>query len=174
VSGALGKATVKKNGQGDYVVRTNLPPDKLSDLSVMVFSAWLKFAMGRDTLGGRMLLHPTGKYASSLRYQANPSANTIAIFADDSVAPEASILETGHKLFDLKTKFQSGRAYPMHRDGPGAPSGSPAIWAERRNGSFNGLSRVGGSGWILPAMMAYAPAKILADLAAQAARMNNR
>jgi len=134
-----------------YVVRTDLGPDDLHDLAMTIFKTWLEFALGEGALGGKTLKHPTGAYANAISVTQDPDGSYM-ILADDSL-PEAGILEFGHAAFDLKTKFQAGRSYPMHRAG-----------------AFNGYASVGSTGWILPAMPAYSPARILADLArAQAA-----
>lgn len=155
----------------EYVVNTNLDPSQLSMVSVEIFSQWLSFALGGQSLGGRMLKHPTGRYAASIGYQVSGESQ-IAILADDSL-PEAGILEAGHGTFDLKTKFQVGRRYPMHRGG-GAPSNKPSMWATARRKSSTGFASIGknspADSWVLPVMHAYSPAKILAELAAKMGR----
>lgn len=163
-------ASVQEVSRGDYVVKTNLPPNLLSELTVAVFHEWVRFASGNASLNGRKIMHPTGRYAASIQYQGSSDGSAVAIFADESIAPEAGILETGHAQFDLKTKFAAGRAYPMHRGGAFAAGRGGKVWAEAREGGFTGFAKVGATGWILPEMPAYSPAKIMADLTAKAAR----
>lgn len=157
-----------------YVVETNLDPAQLSAVGVEIFSRWLGFALGQQSLGGRMLKHPTGRYAASIRYKATGQAE-VAIMADTTVAPEGGILETGHGRFDLKSVFQQNRAYPMHRGGKGgAPTMRASMWATARRANATGYASFGpntdADKWILPAMPAYSPAQILAELAAKIGR----
>jgi hypothetical protein len=177
------------------VVKTDLDPQYVNRIGMAIFSLWMDFALGRKSLGGRRLAHPTGRYAASLQYLQEGEA-TVAIIADPSIAPEASILEEGHPRVDLKQTLEAGRGYPMHRfrgggqaisrketlrrSGVGAspPSridarrlagGGPSMWAEIRRQEANGFASFGPNSdpdsWIVPAMPAYAPAKILSDLA---------
>lgn len=150
-----------------YTVKTDLDPENLNDLAVYIFEKWIAFANGKDSLGGKRLMHPTGKYASAISMEKRPN-NVIAIIADGSV-PEVGILEKGHGVVDLKTKpgfiraREEGRPLPMHRAG-GYP-GVNVMTAEPGHGNFNGMAFVGETGWILPQMPAYAPGRILAKLA---------
>lgn len=156
----------------EYVVQTDLPPEYLTKVGIQIYKEWLEFALGHHALEGKTLKHPTGRYAASLKFQQLGEA-TVAIIADEDLAPEAAILETGHGEFDLKTKFQKGRRYPMHR-GSGISGMAPAVWAQSRSAGFTGYARVGDEGWILPPMPAYSPAKILADRARQLAAEQTR
>lgn len=97
-----------------YAVKTDLPPDAVTHIGLEIFKLWVDFAMGRGAIAGRMLIYPTGKYASAISFRQEGVA-TVAIIADESVAPEAAILESGHGRVDLKTKLQMNRPYPMHR-----------------------------------------------------------
>lgn len=170
-------ATVTEKSRGDYVVRTNLPPDKLSDLSVQVFRRWLEFALGLTEMNGHKLKHPTGKYASSLTYRQTGRAS-VQVFANEQTAPHANAIETGHTAIDMKQHLDMGRVYPMHGfDRPypsmgdyAGPSGKPIMWAYNRIQGFTGFARVGPSGWVIPPMPAYSPAKILSDLVANEIR----
>jgi hypothetical protein len=188
-----------------YVVKTDLPPEAVNRIGLEIYKLWLDFALGRGSVGGRRLMYPSGKYASAIQFRQEGVA-TVAIIADESVAPEVGILETGHGRVDLKTKLQRGRAYPMHghrisggatrRAGPAAPArglrmyastsaggvvtraragGVQAkMWAEVRSGTASGYASIGPNSppdsWIIPPMLAYAPAANLARLAAQMAR----
>lgn len=160
--------------QIEYVVNTNLNPSQLSAVGIEIFRQWLGFAMGQQSLGGKMLAHPTGRYAASIGYKANGETE-IAIVADESAAPEGGILESGHSRFDLKDRFAKGRAYPMHRGGRGgAPTMRASMWATARQRNGTGYASIGpnsaADSWILPAMPAFSPAKILAELAAKIGR----
>lgn len=150
-----------------YTVRTNLGPGELNRLTLEIYQAWLAFAMGQRDLGGRTLKYPTGKYAASIKMKKINDLS-YAIIADDSV-PEAGILEVGHPRFDLKTKFLEGRAYPIHTADIGSKIRGE-LSATAGYSSLNGYASIGPDsvGWILPAMPAYAPAKILSQLARQA------
>jgi hypothetical protein len=151
------------------------------------FELWLAFALGQASLGGNRIIHPTGRYAASLHYKKF-GFSKVAIIADERYAPEARILETGHAAVDLLTKLQPGRAYPMHRwGGWKAPITTPLsrrrgkrLWAVARAQSESGFARVpktrraakmNTSGtaaeWIIPAMPAYAPGRILRNLLEQ-------
>jgi hypothetical protein len=158
----------------NYVVKTNLPPDQLTQVAVEIFARWVEFALGAIALGNKRLVYPTGRYAASIEYRQE-SESAIAIVAS---APEAEILEQGHGAVDLKTKLQHGRAYPMHRPvgvvpgvrlrriGSGPPSMRPRMWAELHQRTESGFASIGANSppdsWIIPAMPAYSPALILA------------
>jgi hypothetical protein len=171
-----------------YVIRTNLPPEAVNEIGLIIFAHWLDFAMGHTVLNGRRLMYPSGKYAASLSYRRE-GESTVAIVADEGQAPEAGILEQGHGPIDLKTRLQRGRAYPMHRFsmggmfglestglrrvGSGPPSMKPSMWAEIRMREASGFASIGpnspADSWIIPPMPAYSPALILAAQAKQMA-----
>jgi len=149
-------------------------------------------------------MHPTGRYAASIsmrRYGSRRGSrgpgqvpirtiNHVAIIADESLAPEAAILETGHGPIDMLQHLSPGRSYPIFGDAqtPSAVSGASfptssygrsrvrKMWAVsrqltgfRRTPSASGgrkASNTSGTGkaWTIPAMPAYHPAQILADL----------
>ena len=166
-----------------YDVHTSADPATLNDIGIEIFRLWVEFALGARRLGGKMIAHPTGRYAASLSYRRYGESR-VAIIADERIAPEAGILETGHGRVDLKQKLQMGRTYPMHRGTMGAATpgmsvrapggkvsrishrGAAGMWATARESGFAGFATVGTAGWIIPAMPAYAPARILAHLAA--------
>ena len=155
-----------------YVIKTDLPPDEVNRIGLEIFKLWVDFALGRGSVGGKRLMHPTGKYASAIQFRQEGVAS-VAIVADESVAPEVGILETGHGRVDLKTKLQRGKAYPMHghrvsggptrRVGAASPialrhvataGGSgmrsvraqavqPRMWAEVRAGTSSGFASIG-------------------------------
>lgn len=170
------------NTGDDIVIKTNLPPEQINEIGSMIFAKWLDFAMGRQILNGRRLMYPTGKYAASIQFRQLGEA-TVAILADPSIAPEASVLEYGHGSFDMKTKYQEGRSYPMHRArtvsnrangglrrvGSGPPGSTPRVWAEVRSRTATGFASFGPNSdpnsWIMPDMPAYSPMAALATIA---------
>lgn len=171
-----------------YDVFTDMDPDQLNAVGQEVFLKWIDFALGKEPLGGRRLMHPTGRYASAIEFRASNRAR-VAIVADENIAPEAGILETGHGAVDLLQKLTPGRTYPMHRGtGGAAPQiatgrGARRIWASVRAAGFAGFATVPrtrtpgssntsrtGPAWVIPAMPAYSPALILAQWVAEKAR----
>lgn len=165
-----------------YDIFTDLDPDALNAVGLDIFRRWTEFALGGASLGGKMLMNPTGRYASSISYRKYGVAR-VAIIADEKIAPEASILETGHGPIDMLQAYTPGRVYKMGRsDGAVAHVGmrqGPKVWAQLRHAANSGTARMpmtrrpgkmntSGTGpeWTIPEMPAYAPAKILAELAA--------
>ena len=162
-----------------YVVKTNLPPDKVNAIGIEIFARWLEFALGGSVLLGKQLIYPTGRYAASLSYRRE-GESTVAIYADEHVAPEAAVIEFGHGPVDLKTRLQPG-VYPMHRYtgvmpgislrriGSGPPSFRASMWADVRRSEFSGFATLGRSSpadsWVIPAMPAYSPAYNLSLIA---------
>ena len=150
-----------------FVVKTDLDPAMVTRLGLEIYAKWIDFASGGLVLGGKRLVHPTGRYARSIQFR-QLGESSVAVIADEDVAPEAAILESGHGPVDLKQKLQRGRAYPMHR----ALHGSrPLMWAQMRN---TGYASIGPNSppdsWIIPAMSAYGVAANLARMAAGMAR----
>ena len=170
-----------------YLVKTDLAPADVTAVGVDLFLKWMEFALGRGSLGGKRLVYPTGRYASSLRFEQR-GESTVAIVADEGIAPEALWLEVGHGEFDMKTVASlSGRGIPMHK----APGGAvhraltgvrrlgagparPSMWAVVRNMGSSDFASFGPDSdpdsWIIPAMPAYAPAHVLAELGARLAK----
>lgn len=175
-----------------YDVYTDADRDEIEAVALEIFKEWVAFAEGRDTLGGKYLLHPTGLYASSLRLEID--RQHVAIIADESIAPEALFLEVGHGSIDLK-KYASPTPQHIHMQRGGgvvarvsqqrqprfpraSPPGrlspkNPSLYATRRSqfGMLHGsewatLSKNSPPGsWIIPPMPAYQPGKWLADAA---------
>jgi hypothetical protein len=189
------------------IIGTDVDPNYLNQVGLEIFHKWIDFARGRTALGGKTILYPTGRYAASItmrRYGTRRGARVpgdiptrtvthIAIIADEKLAPEAAILETGHAQIDMLQHLAPGRAYPIHRNAP-TPAGIVSgpdfprtsygraqvrkLWAVSReigargyartpkNMAARGPSNTSGTGpaWTIPAMPAYAPAQILADL----------
>jgi hypothetical protein len=188
------------------IVATDQSPEYLNTVALEIFNKWVSFARGRSSLGGRTLLHPTGRYAASIsirRYGTRHGVRSsgaiptrtishVAIIADEKLAPEAAILETGHRPIDMLQHLSPGRSYPIHRDSPlpGVAAGAEfpttpygrsrvrKMWTVQRElgargfartpglGSPRGASNTSGTGraWTIPAMPSYSPAQILTDL----------
>lgn len=164
-----------------YEVHTNLNPEHLNEVGREVFTLWSEFALGLTALGGKMIHHPTGRYASSLRYRRT-GRSVVTIMADEKIAPEANWIEEGHKPIDQLKSLDPGRTYPMHRGTQfhyvGGGAKGARMWAQSKESGFTGLASTPADGvprgahnssgtgpaWTIPAMPAYAPAKILAEL----------
>ncbi|MDD2878480.1 MAG: hypothetical protein PHZ23_14775 [Acidiphilium sp.] len=166
-------------------VYTDLPPDKLNAVGMEVFRLWVDFALGRGSVNGRTLLHPTGRYASSIQFRRE-GVSKIAIFADASIAPEALVLEKGHGKIDLKNILTHGKPYKMHgqRTGlesprrrmvhagpearPRTKAGGAKLYANARSVNSTGYAQIGKDSppdsWIIPPMRAYAPAAYFAKM----------
>jgi len=165
-----------------YVVKTNLPPEMVTQVGLEIFAHWVSFALGQATLGGKRLVYPTGRYAASIQFKQE-GESVVSINADGI---EAEVIEHGHQAVDLKMKLQHGRAYPMHRRvggtagttlrriGSTPASRKPEMWAELKGSTGSGFASIGpnspADSWIIPAMPAYSPAMILAAQAQKAAR----
>ena len=177
-----------------YTVHTDLPPQWVDRIGLMIFTQWLEFALGQRALGGNRIVYPTGKYAASIKFRREGEA-TVAIIADPTIAPEAMWLERGHGPIDLKKLLTPGRGYPRHRlkasaktnsltglarVGRGkAPSttgqaqkmigGGPTMWARAKAREATGFASFGPNSapdsWIIPPMRAYSPAYILSEMA---------
>ncbi len=87
----------------EYSVQTDLDPQALTQVAIDTFKIWLAFALGQSDLGGktRTLMHPSGKYASSISWRKTGESE-VAIIADESVAPEANWIESGRSAFSIK------------------------------------------------------------------------
>ena len=173
-----------------YEIITTLPKEIINDLMIETLRDWVDFAQGRESLGGKRLKHPTGRYSRSLSLKQNNS--TYKIY---SMSGHADVLETGHRAFSL-AKYADN--FPTNRAGyhfaklpeEGASSPKPPI-ARLRNSTqgrglnvkvINSLAKVKKSyigrygknpqfriiekdskGWKIPRMLAYSPAWHLAQ-----------
>jgi hypothetical protein len=183
-----------------YEVYTDLDPDALTDVAALVYRAWLAFALGQGEIGGRVLKHPSGRYAASMSWRKTGQA-AVAIIADESIAPEAQWIEEGKSSADIKaamlgkgnTKISKAgyryRVIPMKRDptapafdassiltsqaGEHLPVKTARMWArsyshwDTQHGAdrFRTMTdKPGSAPWVVPAMAAYSPAAILADI----------
>jgi hypothetical protein len=162
-----------------YEVKTNLPPEAVTEIALAIFAEWVSFAMGETSIGGKRIAYPTGRYAASLQYRQEGVA-TVAIIANPVIAPEAAILETGHDRVDLKKRLTMGKAYAMHRPvgenpfglkriGSGPPTLKSSLWAAIRGREASGYPSFGPNSdpnsWVIPAMPAYSPAFVLSQQA---------
>jgi hypothetical protein len=171
------KGPVKRAIGQTWDIITDMDPETITAVGLKIAEKWIRFALGAETLGGKMLMHPTGRYASSIRFQQTGQAR-VAIIADEKKAPEGAILEEGHGAIDLKqTMF--GKTIPLFRGTPGqygsAGYGAPIldttpmgrrknVWAQPRAQGYTGMRTVGRSGWVIPPMPAYSPAAHMVDL----------
>ncbi len=161
-------------------IKTDMDPETLTLVGKAIMARWIAFAMGSAALGGRVLMHPTGRYASSIRFMKTGEASIAIMAVVSKDNPEANILETGHAEHDLKEDFAQGTALPMFRGsgdtywggrGYAAPilnrgplARKNNVWAAVRQQGTTGFARVGATGWIIPAMKAYSPAGHLVEL----------
>lgn len=174
-----------------YDVWTDASREQIDAVAMEIFREWILFAEGKQAIGGHFLMHPTGRYASSLSLDITPSH--VSIMADASIAPEALFLELGHGAVDLKQTVHQGLRYiHMHRGGgvveraaeqpqpslprpgpPGLTYNTPSLYATRRarygvveGSEFATLSSNSPPGsWIIPPMPAYRTAQILSEKA---------
>lgn len=184
-------------------VYTDLDPDDLTEVAMETFIAWVSFALGGSSLGGRTLgkgnkaffrSQLRGRYAASISWkQVGP--NHVAIIADEEIAPEALWIEEGTSGADMKRHMladgkRSKQGY-FYRDIPlrgtqNAPTGSlndivdaaasggfspglKSLWTKPRPTSdpdrwARMSDRPGTANWVVPPMVAYSPARILATL----------
>jgi hypothetical protein len=154
-----------------YDVWTNADPAQLTDIQLEIFRQWSVFAAGGMALNGKVIKNPGGRYARSIRMESG-GLNHVAIIADESIAPEAHFLEAGHDAVDMKKYLTPGKAYPLHYGGGQAARGT--FGAPRGDGQYMiGMARFSANArpdsWIIPPMMAYAPGRALAELAAKMA-----
>jgi len=139
-------------GNGNYEVVTDSSPQFINEIAIHLFNVWKDFASGRRELGGRRLEHPTGQYAASITMVGNGQTSISITANSESALP----LELGHGPIDLKQKLEWGRRYPMHRFARVFTGFSPPVPMSKNTPA-----------WVIPAMRPYAPAEILAKLAAK-------
>lgn len=170
-------------------------PEELNAVGLAIFRVWSEFGMGQRAIGGRRFRQPTGTYASALRIEAQ-GKNHVAVFVDETVAPYAKALETGHKAFSMLDHLTPGMRIPIKRTGfvagpsPYRFSVNPRTRQASRARS-SGLYRAGrfvaalygivrvpqsakgsntsgtGPAWTVPAMPAYSPARNIAAMFGQ-------
>jgi hypothetical protein len=172
-----------------YAVQTDLDPAALGELAVETYKMWVEFAIGKTAIGGKMLRHPTGNYASHI-HQKKTGPNTVEIWADEGKnVPESKIIEDGSSGADLKQKMLSSpkahtsedgyryRIVPIKAEISGdglevgiTPKGMRKISATTMRAQNAGAKFIVMSDnpknapWKVPPMSPYAPAQLLADL----------
>jgi hypothetical protein len=99
-----------------YDIYTNLDPQQLSELASETFRVWLRFALGQEEIGGKKLLHPSGRYASAISWRRTGVAR-VSILADEDAVPEVGAIEYGRPEVDLKSKMLSGGNTHISKDG---------------------------------------------------------
>lgn len=87
-----------------YYVQTDLNPEELTILAAATYALWVSFALGKSVPGLRILQNPSGRYAASMSWKKT-GESSIAIIADENVAPEAGWIETGHVATNMKDKM---------------------------------------------------------------------
>ena len=88
----------------DYTVHTNANPQQLGLIAADTYKQWMEFALGHKEIGGKKLMHPSGKYAASISWQRQGTYQVV-IVADDTVAPEGKWIEDGISGFSIKQKM---------------------------------------------------------------------
>ncbi|MHB1955098.1 MAG: hypothetical protein ACYCOU_15280 [Sulfobacillus sp.] len=84
-----------------YEVYTNLDTDELSEVGLETYRKWLAFALGVETIGGKKLKNPSGKYAESIHMERR-SPYLVSIFTDEK---SAEMIEDGRPSYNLRTKM---------------------------------------------------------------------
>jgi hypothetical protein len=85
-------------------IRSTLEPDELSDVLLETYRLWIDFALGKKAIGGKMLRHPSGRYAAAITAKKDNKGRIVGIYIDDAAAgaKEARIIEHGHRAVNLK------------------------------------------------------------------------
>jgi hypothetical protein len=138
-------------------VYTDLDPDELTEVAMETFIAWVSFALGSVSLGGRTLgkgdksfyrSQLRGRYAASISWKKE-GPNHVAIIADEDMAPEALWIEEGTKGANMKEHMlqdgKVGRNGTRYRDIPmrGEQSGPTGSLNDIVNAAANGSFSAG-------------------------------
>ena len=99
-----------------YEIFSDLDPDTLTEVAADVYRLWLEFALGQQELGGKVLMHPSGRYAASLSWKKTGQAS-IALIADETIAPEAKWIEEGRTAADMKAAMLGKGRTKISADG---------------------------------------------------------
>jgi hypothetical protein len=99
-----------------YNVYTNLNPEEITEIAVSVFKQWLEWSLGKGSLGGKTIMHPSGRYAASLSWRKTGVAS-VAIIADESIAKEALFFETGTVAHSMRDSMLGSRMTKRGADG---------------------------------------------------------
>ncbi len=97
-----------------YDVVTDLDPKTLTAIAAETYRKWLEWALGKGEIGGKTLAHPSGRYAASLSWKRT-GVSSVAIIANESIAPEALWLEKGTTGANMKEIML--RNAPVSADG---------------------------------------------------------
>ena len=147
-------ATFIDKGQGNYEILTDAPIEVVNDISVRLYLYWIDFALGHISLNGETIKHPTGDYASLI--EKHSQGHLGVTISADGIVP--TVLELGHKEYDMKNDIFMNKSWPMHREARVYTGHSPKV----------PISAKGDRGWVIPAMRGMHPARTLAILAADA------
>jgi hypothetical protein len=106
-----------------YDVYTDLDPDELTEVAMETYLAWVSFALGAVSLGGRTLGKDSGpmsqmrgRYALSISWKKD-GPNRVAIIADETIAPEALWIEEGTAGANMKEHMLTGGKAKVDKDG---------------------------------------------------------
>jgi hypothetical protein len=132
-----------------YKVKTNLDRETVHDLLLDTYTRWVEFALGKNSINGKMLKHPSGKAAAAITAERDAEGYVIGIYFEGT---EASKIEYGHRPVDLKKLMLAGRTSRVinFRDKPASPTsivgrgGIRTIRAAIQSGGRPGLMRVTG------------------------------
>jgi hypothetical protein len=84
-----------------YSVTTNLDQSDLSELAFQTYLQWCAFALGVNSVNGKKLKHPTGKYAEGISMKFN-GPGVIALVSTGKISEQ---IEKGAPAFNLKDKM---------------------------------------------------------------------
>jgi hypothetical protein len=141
-----------------YDVYTDLDPKYLTEVAIATFEAWLSFALGKSSLGGKTLKFPSGRYAASLSWKKTGNS-TVSIMSDEGVSPESNWIESGAPSHSMRDAMLGGagtktsaagyeyRVIPIRQDAS-APTGAPQIVGNPKTGQR--MSAKGKRAWAQP------------------------
>ena len=175
-----------------YTVHTDVDPNLLGDLAKAVYKEWVSWAVGKESLGGKTLRAPSGRYAAGIQ-MAQTGDDVVEIWVDEADVPYAAALEYGRPeimmrnalLFGAKSanaktskegykykvvNIKTDTAYGSMLKSSMAPTSFSKIAAQihqlrSEEGTMRTVSsKPGSSSWVTPNMSPYAPALILSKL----------
>jgi len=92
-----------------YDIHTNLDPEQLTTVAMEIYRQWISFALGRLSIGGKYLKHPTGKYASAISWKKT-GAYKVTVMADSNIAKEVDSIENGAPAYNLKDTMLAAKS----------------------------------------------------------------
>jgi hypothetical protein len=140
-----------------YTVHTDLDPEQLTQVAIETYAKWLAWSLGKESLLGMTLMHPSGRYSASLSWKRT-GASSVAIIADEKIAPEALWIEDGASAHSMKeamlgkgnTKVDAQgyryRVIPIRKDGY-FPQGTDANPEVVQTPTGGGISMATGKIW---------------------------